>query len=246
MIYPRLSFFVLPLSIVVCQHWTCSAVLAAVTMLVPCKMAGAAIIAGPVTNPANGHHYYLLAESGWTDAQAEAVSLDGNLATINDAAEQQWVYSTFSTFGGVDRNLWIGLYDPDATSNAAQRAQRRAEFQWVSGETSSYRKWSPVEPNNPQTTDPATPELFGHIWNPSDPNAGDWNNYRDLANVFGRSVNGVVEVSSIPEPCSAGMLLLGMIGGWRLRRDRRPIRPCWNNVKQRGITLASEFPLSLL
>ena len=213
MMYCRLFSFV------VLRQFACPAILAAAALLVPYKIVDAAIIAGPITNSANGHHYYLLAESGWINAQAEAVSLDGNLTTINDAAEQQWVYSTFSKFGGVDRNLWIGLYDPDATNNATQRAQRRTEFQWVSGETSSYRNWSPVEPNNPQTTDPATPELYGHIWNPSDPNAGDWNNYRDLANVFGRSVNGVVEVTSVPEPCGMGLLMFGAASlQWLQRR----------------------------
>lgn len=172
----------------------------------------AAIIAGPVTNPATGNHYYLLEESGWTAAQAEAVTLGGNLTTINDSAEQQWVYSTFSNYGDVDRNLWIGLYDSEPATNAAQRAQRRLEFQWVSGELSSYRNWSPVEPNNPQTTDPENPELFGHIWNPADANAGDWNNFRDLANVFGRPVNGVVEVMAVPEPSAIGLLFLGALG----------------------------------
>jgi len=179
----------------------------------------AAIIAGPITNPANGSRYYLLDDSGWTAAQAEAVTLGGNLATINDAAEQQWVYSTFSTFDNVNRNLWIGLYDPDPATNAAQRVQRRLEFEWVSGEVSSYRNWSPVEPNNPQTTDPENPELFGHIWNPVDPNAGDWNNFRDLATVFGRPVNGVVEVLAVPEPGAMGLLFLGALGSrWLLGR----------------------------
>lgn len=221
MIYCRLFSFVRLVSTVVRRQWACPAILAATLLLVLCETTHAAIIAGPVTNPANGHHYYLLGENGWIDAQAEAVSLDGHLATINDAAEHQWVYTTFSTFGGVDRNLWIGLYDPDATNNASQRAQRRTEFQWISGESSSYRKWSPVEPNNPQTTDPATPELYGHIWNPSDPNAGDWNNFRNQANVFGRPVNGVVEVASVPEPCGMGLLMFGAVGLQWLQRHHR-------------------------
>lgn len=172
----------------------------------------AAIIAGPITNPANGSRYYLLEESGWTAAQAEAVTLGGNLATINDAAEQQWVYSTFSTFGNVDRNLWIGLYDTDPATNATLRSERRQEFAWVSGDTSSYRNWSPVEPNNPLTTDPENPELFVHIWNPADPNAGDWNNFRDNATVFSRPVNGVVEVLAAPEPGALGLLIVGALG----------------------------------
>jgi hypothetical protein len=196
--------------------------LSAVTMvLISVDHADAAVLTGPIINPANLHHYYLLDASGWTAAQAEALTLGGSLATIDNAAEQQWVYSTFSTFGGVDRNLWIGLYDSNAAVNATQRADRRAEFQWISGAASAYRNWSPVEPNNPQTTDPATPELYAHIWNPADPNAGTWNNYLDLAMVFGRPVNGVVEIASVPEPSGAALLMVGAIGLRRLRRGKR-------------------------
>src|SRR5689334_4408092 len=68
--------------------------------------AGAAVLAGPVVNPANGHSYYLLSLNNWTGSQSESVSLGGNLATINDAAENAWVFSTFASFGGVQRNLW--------------------------------------------------------------------------------------------------------------------------------------------
>src|SRR3982074_3226655 len=41
--------------------------------------AHAGILAGPVVNPANGHIYYLLSQSTWSDAEAEAVRLGGPL-----------------------------------------------------------------------------------------------------------------------------------------------------------------------
>ncbi len=59
----------------------------------------AGILSGPVLNPANGHIYYLLSQNTWSNAEAEAVSLGGHLATIRNAAENQWVYSTFADFG---------------------------------------------------------------------------------------------------------------------------------------------------
>jgi len=61
-------------------------------------------LAGPVVNPANGHTYYLLSQSSWSDAEAEAVNLGGHLATIRNAGEQQWVFSTSSAYGGA---MWI-------------------------------------------------------------------------------------------------------------------------------------------
>ena len=62
-------------------------------------------------NPANGHTYHLLAESNWTDAEAEAQNLGGHLVTINDAAENDWVFQTFGNALGQPRDLWIGLND---------------------------------------------------------------------------------------------------------------------------------------
>src|SRR5262249_40507834 len=44
-------------------------------------------LAGPIRNPATGHDYYLLTESSWTDAEAQAVALGGHLVTINNAEE---------------------------------------------------------------------------------------------------------------------------------------------------------------
>jgi len=66
------------------------------------------ILAGPVMNPGNGHVYYLLSQNTWSNSEAEAVRLGGHLATIRNAAEDRWVFSTFAAWGGA---LWIGLTD---------------------------------------------------------------------------------------------------------------------------------------
>ncbi len=62
------------------------------------------VIGGPVTNSANGHVYYLLAQTNWTAAEAEAVALGGHLVTINDAEENAWVHQTFSVGRGC---VWL-------------------------------------------------------------------------------------------------------------------------------------------
>ncbi|MEO1621780.1 MAG: C-type lectin domain-containing protein, partial [Cyanobacteria bacterium J06632_3] len=87
---------------------------------------------------ANQHYYngklYLLSNVGnWEATQAEAASLGGNLVTINDAAEEQWLKSTFG-----NERLWIGLTDKVS----------EGQFEWISGETSTYRNWLAGEPNN--------------------------------------------------------------------------------------------------
>lgn len=172
--------------------------------------ADAAILTGPVTNPANGHSYFLLTTNTWSASEAEAVTLGGHLATVNDAAENTWIYNTFSKFENVNRNLWIGLYDLDPTVNSTNRATRRLEFGWVSGEPVTYSAWGVQEPNNPLTGgDPLTsPEFYVHIWNPTDLLAGRWNNYQDGTTVFSVGIYGVVEV--VPEPGMLGLALAGV------------------------------------
>lgn len=168
--------------------------------------ARAGIIA-TLVNPANGHTYHLLTQNTWTGSQAEAVSLGGNLVTINDAAEQAWVYNSFANFGGVSRALWIGLTDALSEGN----------FTWVSGEPVSYTHWAFGEPNNSGNED------FVHMWYPSVSNAGQWNDVPDRSNVNGVPLFGVVEVTSVPEPSALalGCLGLGGIGAAGLRRRLR-------------------------
>src|SRR5258705_8618838 len=90
---------------------------------------GASVMLGPIVNPANQHTYYLLTADTWTNSQAFAQTLGGNLATINDAAENAFVFAQF----GTGRDLWIGFND----------AQTEGVFTWISGETPSYTNWRP-------------------------------------------------------------------------------------------------------
>jgi len=169
-----------------------------------CGSASGLTLSQEIVNPANGHKYVLLDASDWSTAQTEAVSLGGTLAIINDASEQSWVYSTFSTFASQKRNLWIGLYDPDPIVNSINTETRRTEFRWVDGSQVSFTAWAGIEPNNP-----SLPEFFVHIWNPNDPHAGKWNNLVNSDSVFGIPVNGVVEISAVPEPQSFLLMALG-------------------------------------
>ena len=69
------------------------------------------VIAGPITNQANGHIYYLLAPADWHTSRNAARRLGGHLVTIQNAEEDAWLISTFGHFEGNPRNLWIGLTD---------------------------------------------------------------------------------------------------------------------------------------
>ncbi len=96
------------------------------------------ILKGPITNPANGHKYYLLAENTWQNSEAEAVALGGHLATVRNQAEQNWIFSTFNSFGGTNRSLWIGFND----------AGSEGHYTWISGEPVTYTHWLTGQPDN--------------------------------------------------------------------------------------------------
>jgi len=167
--------------------------------LAPSTKAG--ILTGPLTNTANGHIYYLLTETNWIAAEQEALALGGHLATIRNAAEESWIYTNFNYYNNVVRALWIGLYDTNPLVNSTNRATRRTEFAWISGEPVTYTHWSPVEPDNPDSSEGDNPpvwEFYGHIWDRDDLNAGTWNNYLNLVTIFGYPLNGVVEIVPIP------------------------------------------------
>lgn len=144
------------------------------------------VIAGPIVNPANGHAYFLLAPSKWTEAEAEAVKLGGHLATIRNQSENDWIYANFSQFGGTNRALWIGLND----------AASEGVFNWVSGEVSPFINWGNGEPANQNGLDD-----YVHLFWPGDWRASTWNDNWDegLGGVpgyyLGIPLNGVVEVT---------------------------------------------------
>ena len=100
----------------------------------------------------NGHTYLLTKAETWFQAQAEAQSLGGNLVTINDQAEQDWLTTTFGT-----GNLWIGYTDQET----------EGVWKWINGETSAYTNWNQGEPNNLGNED------FGVFW--SNGKWNDWN-----------------------------------------------------------------------
>jgi len=113
---------------------------------------------------------------GWEDAERRARRLGGNLATINDAAENSWITSTYSPIAFDPCGLWIGLNDLKADGR----------WEWSSGQQASFRNWVPAGtpgyPRGEPTNGPG--EDYVHIY--FNPDAkGRWKDtnvgYRDVA-----------------------------------------------------------------
>lgn len=177
--------------------------------------AAATVLTGPIVNPSTGNTYYLLDTTTWTASEAEAQSLGGHLVTINDQAENDWVYSTFGYFVpdyGYP-TLWIGMND----------AAHEGTWVWASGAPVTYTHWTPGQPDNARGA-----EDYGHILTPRDlPQApqywGMWNDAADDGYNVGEAY-GVVEV--VPEPGTTWLLGLGaaLVGiGVRGRKTRQGV-----------------------
>jgi hypothetical protein len=149
-----------------------------------------------ITNPENGYTYLLLSQGDWTDSEAEAAALGGHLATINNQAEEDWIYDSFSLYGGQRHDLWIGLNDAGHPFN----------FLWTSGAPVTYTDWQSGQPDNGGQY--GGPEPYVAIM--SFPVASTWADWGDTAYDLNLApFNGVVEI--VPESSIMALFITGLV-----------------------------------
>jgi hypothetical protein len=137
-----------------------------------------------------GHTYALTSQPAWwTNAEAEAVTQGGHLVSIDGAAEESWLQTTFGT-----GYLWIGFTD-QVTEGV---------WLWTSGAPTNYINWTPGEPNNLGDEDYAVMNWSGVKWN-------------DLSNAY--EYYGVIEVAPAPLPGTLLLLASGLLGLLGRRRS---------------------------
>jgi len=174
-----------------------AALAAILPVLLGARPTQAAVVGGPLTNAANGHLYYLLSVNTWTGAEAEAQTLGGHLVTINDAAEDGWVFTNFGNFGGTARYYWIGLND----------VTQEGTYTWASGETNTYVNWAPGEPNAFASGDD-----YVHLLRPGEVSAGKWNDTANITNLGAPGLDVYAVAETLAPTCVAPPS--GLVSWW--------------------------------
>ena len=80
-------------------------------------------------------YYEIVTGPDWTGAEAAANNLGGNLITINNSSESDYITSTY--MANATNGYYIGL----------NSAASQGNWVWTSGETPSYSNWAPGTPN---------------------------------------------------------------------------------------------------
>lgn len=157
-----------------------------------------------LTAYAGGSSCYRLTtvSSGWSAANAEALSFGGWLAAIGSASENAAARSFVDATLVGNNQFFIGFND----------VASEGSFVWSNGEAVSFTNWNGGEPNNVGNED--VTEMLS---------SGAWNDVPDSPNVprYGL-VESAVATSTVPEPATVALLAGGLLGigvvGARRRR----------------------------
>jgi Ca2+-binding RTX toxin-like protein len=136
-------------------------------------------------NQATGHWYAVISSGttgDWDSAKAEAVAHGGNLVTVDDATEEQWLRTTF----GTSTRFWIGLSD----------AAEEGVWTWADSSSASYRHWNSGQPDNaPITGFPDVGEDYAVLnYNTI---TGAWNDW-DIRRSEYVHTDGIMEAEFLP------------------------------------------------
>ncbi len=103
-----------------------------------------------IINPSNQHQYQFFDMSlSWQDARDDCAARGGYLATIQDAAEDQFLYQRISP-----RSYWLGATDEN----------EEGIWTWVTGEPWMYTNWAEGQPDNEIVDDSSGENYLAYLW----------------------------------------------------------------------------------
>lgn len=135
-----------------------------------------------VIDGGNGHYYEPIASSvTWSEANAAAVQAGGHLATVQSAAENEFVFQLVNAdrywkdFGESTANWgpWLGGRQEISAPEPA------GGWNWVTGESLSFTKWIGGEPNNQQLQSGLQENSLHFFSSPSGTRGSHWNDFFD-------------------------------------------------------------------
>ncbi|MCG3123499.1 MAG: hypothetical protein GIKADHBN_01919 [Phycisphaerales bacterium] len=88
------------------------------------------VVLGPEYNPANGSRYYVVQAANWTAARSFAVARGGDLASISDPAENEFIRARLAAAS--NQKLFLGLND----------AATEGQLKWSDGTPVTYTNFS--------------------------------------------------------------------------------------------------------
>ncbi|MCP9926121.1 putative Ig domain-containing protein, partial [Synechococcus lacustris C3-12m-Tous] len=137
--------------------------------------------------------YVIVSGPTWEEAEANAVKLGGHLVTINDAAENEWLYGQITNRRGSEWGLWIGATD------------KISEGIWTDSEGNKigFNNFYPPEPNNLSHYD-SKGEDYAAITTELGANGGKW---ADIANAHptpNSIISGIAEIKLAPNNTPTG------------------------------------------
>jgi hypothetical protein len=141
------------------------------------------IEAGPLVNPANGHTYYRLSPATWSCAEVRARAMGGHLASINNAAENEFIRSNFVT-GSAVAAFGLNDYTTEGT------------YVNMNGDAVSYTNWAVGQPSG------TNPDADFAVMS----STGAWSS---IPNIVPFDVEGIVELPFIINDVCANKILLG-------------------------------------
>lgn len=107
-----------------------------------------------IPNPVTGHRYQLITAGTWMQAEKLALELGGHLATINNAAEQEWLRRNIHLVPGGPSSVAIGFHDQ----------AREGTFQWLNHDPVTFTAWAAGEPSSTGNQDATVMDADG-TWN---------------------------------------------------------------------------------